>query len=166
MVKSTTLVIMRGLPASGKTTWARGWVSNKPEYRARVNRDDLRAMAHDGLYIAAKPALHRPGTEPIIAAARDTLILSLLRGGLDVVCDDTNLPEQTFVDLCALAAKVRGTLVRTEDLRQVPLETCLKRNAERPAATRVPDDAIVGMWERHVGHRGAQPPGETIGRPA
>ena len=36
----TELVITRGLPASGKTTWARGW-ANQPE-RVRLSRDDLR----------------------------------------------------------------------------------------------------------------------------
>src|SRR3990167_2822145 len=38
------LVCTRGLPASGKTTWAREGVANDPARRVRVSRDDFRAM--------------------------------------------------------------------------------------------------------------------------
>ena len=38
------LVVTRGLPASGKTTWAQAWVADDPTRYARVSRDDLRAM--------------------------------------------------------------------------------------------------------------------------
>ena len=37
-----TLLLTRGLPASGKTTFARAWVAESPTDRARINRDDLR----------------------------------------------------------------------------------------------------------------------------
>jgi tRNA uridine 5-carbamoylmethylation protein Kti12 len=40
-----TLLITRGLPGSGKTTWARAWVEDAPARRVRVNRDDLRQCA-------------------------------------------------------------------------------------------------------------------------
>lgn len=37
-----TLTITRGLPGSGKSTWAKAWTAADPTCRARVNRDDLR----------------------------------------------------------------------------------------------------------------------------
>ena len=33
-----------GLPASGKTTYARQWVQEDPKHRVRINRDDIRRM--------------------------------------------------------------------------------------------------------------------------
>jgi hypothetical protein len=42
------LIITRGHPASGKSTRAIAWVAERPERRARVNRDCLRAMMHGG----------------------------------------------------------------------------------------------------------------------
>jgi hypothetical protein len=43
-VKVSKLIITRGLPGSGKTTWARQQVRF-----VRVNRDDLREMLHGGM---------------------------------------------------------------------------------------------------------------------
>ena len=38
------LILTRGIPASGKSTWAKAWVQEDPQRRVRVNRDDLRRM--------------------------------------------------------------------------------------------------------------------------
>ena len=38
------LIITRGLPASGKSTWAKQWVLEDPEHRVRINQDDIRLM--------------------------------------------------------------------------------------------------------------------------
>lgn len=38
------LIICRGLPASGKTTWAKEWVMKDPGNRVRINLDDIRSM--------------------------------------------------------------------------------------------------------------------------
>lgn len=117
------LVITRGLPASGKTTWAKDWVAKNVHGRTRVNRDDLRAMIHNGEYVKGV-------TEQTILKARDVLIASFLRRGLDVVCDDTNLPSGTVRDLMKIAAST-GAEVEIVDMTDVPLETCIERDAKR-----------------------------------
>ena len=38
------LIICRGIQGSGKSTWARQWVNEDPEYRIRINNDDIRNM--------------------------------------------------------------------------------------------------------------------------
>lgn len=119
----SALTICRGLPGSGKTTWAKTWVAEDPGQRARVNRDDLRAMLHDGVHI-------KGATEPRIIAARDAQITALLRAGVDVVCDDTNLPLRTVRDLVAIAQRA-GADVSVQDFTGVPLDVCIERDAAR-----------------------------------
>lgn len=82
------LLITRGLPASGKSTWAKAWVNACPEYRARLNRDCMRYSMFD----------HRKGEgiltyaqEELITLALQSAVRSLLGRGVDVVVDDMNL---------------------------------------------------------------------------
>lgn len=117
------LLIMRGLPASGKSTIAKQWVAESRVNRVRINRDDLRTMIDDGEWISGL-------TEPRIAKARDLLILGFLRQGKDVVVDDTNLPARVVRDLMDLARRT-GATVEIQDLTEVPLETCIERDAKR-----------------------------------
>lgn len=139
------LLITRGLPGCGKTTYARDWVAADREHRARINRDDLRAMLDDGQFVKGI-------TEPRILAARDAAILSLLAKGADVICDDTNLPQRTARDLARLARRA-GAELAVIDMTDVPLETCLKRNAARADKHPVPEDAIRGMHARYLAGR-------------
>jgi len=143
----TTLIITRGLPASGKTTLARAWVQEDPQRRARVNRDDLRAMAHDSVFVSQTTT--DPGTERSIQSVRDAVITALLKRGVSVVCDDTALPQRVARDLRRLAT-LTGSDFEVWDLTFVPLEECLRRNAERTGRALVPADRMREMWTKYV----------------
>lgn len=141
----TRLVITRGLPGCGKTTYARAWVAEDRAHRARVNRDDLRLMVDNGEFV-------KGSTESRIIAARDAAISSLLRLGIDVICDDTNLPQRTARDLARLAVRA-GAELAVVDMTDVPLETCLLWNGRRADKQPVPEDAIRDMHVRFLlGH--------------
>jgi len=136
----STLLATRGLPGSGKTTVARAWVAEDPGGRARVNRDDIRAMCHDGTFV-------KGGTEQAIIAARNATIRTLLDTGVDVVCDDTNLPNRTIRDLRKLA-DLAGATFEVLDLTDVPVETCVDRDAARQH--QVGREVIVDLHHRFV----------------
>ncbi|MCO6011524.1 AAA family ATPase [Actinoallomurus purpureus] len=118
-----TLHITRGLPGSGKTTWAHQWTAQNTDRRVRVNRDDLRGMLDDSRWIKGV-------TEGRMLAARDAAVLALLRLGLDVACDDTNLPNHAVRALAKLARQA-GAELEVHDFTDVPLETCIARDAAR-----------------------------------
>jgi predicted kinase len=119
------LVITRGLPASGKSTWARAWVANGPR-RARVNRDDLRMMTY-GRYVLAG------WQEEVVTSAQRAAVEVMLRDGVDVVVDDTNLRLRHARTWADLAGRL-GTRFEVRDFTDVPLEVCLARDARRLAA--------------------------------
>jgi predicted kinase len=135
-----TLTITRGLPGSGKTTWAK----SQPGL-VRVNRDDLRQMLHGG-------RLGTPSAEMQVTLAHRAAVESLLLQGVDVVCDDTNLRARVVRDLAELALKCgAGFVVR--DFTDVPVDECVRRDALREGPTHVGEEAIRGMYRRYLAGR-------------
>jgi len=119
----STLVLTRGLPASGKTTWARAWVAEAPERRGRVNRDDLRHQlfgAFRGLTLAQEAA---------VTEASRASVLALLGTGRDVVADDMNLRPK-YVREWRRFVTSHGHTLETVEL-PIDVETAIERDAQR-----------------------------------
>jgi predicted kinase len=135
-----TLTITRGLPGSGKTTWAK-----QQGGHVRVNRDELRRMLHGG-------PLHTGWAEVQVTLAQRAQVEALLRAGLNVICDDTNLRARVVRELAELARSV-GAEVVVRDFTDVPVDECVARDATRPVDERVGEDVIRGMWQRYLAGR-------------
>jgi predicted kinase len=135
------LIITRGLPASGKTSFAR---KLQPGV-VRVNRDDLRRMLHG-------ERLFTQWAEGQVTTAQRAQVEALLRAGVDVCVDDTNLRARTVREWAELAARF-GATFEVHDFTDVPLAECLRRDADRPASDRVGEDAIRRLHERYLAGR-------------
>ncbi|MFC8301006.1 AAA family ATPase [Micromonospora orduensis] len=152
----TRLIATRGLPASGKTTFAR---TLQPSV-VRVNRDDLRRMLHG-------ERLFTQWAEAQVTVVQRAQVEALLRARADVCVDDTNLRARTLRDWADLAAR-HGAEFEVHDFTDVPLDECLRRDAARPAAEQVGADAIRRLHDRYLAGR-ALPlpvPQARTGRPA
>ncbi|MDW6066156.1 AAA family ATPase, partial [Streptomyces sp. FXJ1.4098] len=134
-----TLHFTRGLPASGKTTWARTWTAEN----ARAGCVSTGRPARHARFQRAHQGRHREARD----GSPDATVLKLLRQGYDVVCDDTNLPQRVARDLARLADRA-GAELQVHDFTHVPLETCLERDAAREAS--VGEDTIRGLHQRFL----------------
>jgi predicted kinase len=114
------LIVLVGLPASGKSTYARELVA---QGYTRVNRDELRVMLHAGIY--------SPDNEEIIKAAEAAIISSALRAGHNVVIDDTNMSEG-IVERWFTLARDAGVSDYSAHAFEIPIEECIARDAARP----------------------------------
>lgn len=115
------IILTRGLPASGKTTWAKKVIENNPGIYKRINKDDLRAMLDGGRW--------SPANEQFLLQIRDMIILKSLESGKHVIIDDTNLHpkhEKHIRDI----TKGLGE-VEIKDFTHVDLKTCIARDAQR-----------------------------------
>lgn len=145
------VIVLRGLPASGKSTWAKDYISRNPG-TLRVNKDDLRSMLHNSQWSEEN--------ELIILAMRDTMIAEALHMGQDVVVDDTNFAEKHITAIQDIAAEW-GASFEVKDF-DVPLEVCLERNRKRNSS--IPDKVIVDMHNKYVlpgKEKVVQTPGKT-----
>lgn len=145
----TTLTICVGLPASGKTSWAREQISKNPKI-VRSNRDDLRLLLHEGKF--------SKGNEKTVTAMQHAMIREALRNGQGVICDDTNLNPRTQNQLRAIATDCRAN-IQVQSFTDVLLATCIERDIKRERS--VGEQVIRGMWGRYL----QPPPRERTGKP-
>lgn len=103
------VILTKGLPASGKTTWAKAKLYNNPGMYKRINKDELRSMLDDG-----KWSQHN---EDFIIKVRDSLILQALEEGKHVIVDDTNFGKHE--DHIRQLTKGLAT-VEIEDFTSIP----------------------------------------------
>lgn len=136
-----TLTMCRGLPASGKSTWADAQVlAAKPGTVVRVNRDTLRDMLHAGRWAKGR-------TEGQTLKALDALIGLHLDQGIDVIVDDTNLREFHHARLVDLARR-HGAQFAIQDFTDVSLATCIARDLARPRS--VGEAVIRQLYDAHL----------------
>jgi len=129
------ILMLQGLPASGKTTLAKKMVDGGA---VRVNKDDLRAMLHNGRYSKEN--------EKEVLALRDQIVVDALSQGKPVVVDDTNFAPKHEERLRDLAAQWEVPFVK--HFVDTPLDVCIARNNQREDA--VPTQVIRGMFNRYV----------------
>lgn len=116
------LIICRGIPASGKTFWAKKWVLEDPEHRIRVNQDDIRLML--GKYWV-------PSREKLVQEIQFDAILEALSRGFDVVIDNTNLNKKVLDGFDRLIKTFKDYEIEYKDFFDTPLSVCIERDKNR-----------------------------------
>lgn len=130
------LLMLRGLIASGKTTFAKQLVLEQPNW-CRVNKDDLREMVHAGKWSR--------DNEVEIINIRNSIIVTALKRGKNVVVDDTGFGQHEKI-LRELATQ-NGAEFEIKEF-DTPLEVCIERDSKRERP--VGKDVIMKMWEKYL----------------
>lgn len=120
------LILTRGLPGSGKSTWAKELVAANPDV-VRVNRDNLR-FEHYGKYVISKKQ------EREITKIQQSRVREALSSGRDVVVDDTNLSPMSIGGWHRLAQDYDGKVQLSFRDFNVSPEECIRRDERRRAA--------------------------------
>lgn len=145
MTKPPKIIILKGLPASGKTTWAKAEVEKSEGRIKRVNKDDLRAMLDAGKWSKER--------EETILRARDWIVAETLALKKTIIVDDTNLHPKHFETLQDLAELYSAEIEINDSFLSVPMKECIRRDALRPnpvgrdVIRRMARDFGVGMPE-------------------
>ncbi|MFE0188505.1 AAA family ATPase [Streptomyces sp. NPDC058989] len=133
--------VMTGLPASGKTTAARRLQAESEGRMRRVNLDDLRTM----LDIPA-PERRSYAHEQTVLAIQDAAVRAAVDDGFDVVVDNTHLTPHIPKRLKAAVAGQAAFVVH--DFTDVPVEECIRRDAERDRTAG--EDIIRLLADKHA----------------
>ncbi|MBS2539640.1 AAA family ATPase [Catenulispora sp. NF23] len=118
--------LMRGLPASGKSTVARQLMAAAEGRMRRVSLDELRRMLDDN---DGSKRLGRRHEETVLAV-QDAVVLAAVEGGFDIVVDNTHLVSRIPKRLKNLLGG--RAAFEVHDLTDVDVEECVRRDAQRP----------------------------------
>lgn len=132
------VIVTRGLPASGKSTWSKSVIDKNPNSYKRINKDDLRAMLDNDK--------HSTDMEKFIIKVRDTLILLALQEGKHVIVDDTNLADKHIERIKQLIHGKAQLIIK--DFTDIPLETCIKQDLKRSKS--VGEKVIRDLYNQYL----------------
>jgi len=137
------VILTRGLPASGKSTWAKELVRNNPGQYKRISKDDLREMLDISHWTK--------NNEEMILELRNHIIHIALNNGKSAIIDDTNLHPK-HEDNIRRIVKIynenfnKRVQVVIKDFTNISLEECIKRDLARPNS--VGPEVIRKMWKK------------------
>jgi predicted kinase len=133
------LLVLQGLPASGKSTYARELLDAYPEGQVvRVNNDDLTEAMFGSAFVRSSDISN------MLSRVRSEIIRQAFANHAElVVVDNTNLNPNTVKSLHRLAEKLGVEFEIDDRFLSVSVEECLRRNAFRENA--VPDGVIYDM---------------------
>lgn len=155
MLKITLTV---GIPACGKSTWAKEEVKKDPEGTTRINRDDLRSMMSNYHF--------SDSNEKLVTSAKTFMIQQALRYGRNIIIDETNLNRRNFDDVVKLVKDMNMDVMVMEKAFFVELDEAIARDAKRPGHGCVGEDVVRKFWKKSGGaqHKHYKPRVEILQR--
>lgn len=115
------IIMLKGLPASGKSTWAKEKINENSNY-IRINKDDIRESI-TGKWTSKK--------EKNVISIRNSLIKTGISLGKNVIIDDTNLNPKHEQTLKTLAQELGVEFEVNDSFLKVPVEECVERDIKR-----------------------------------
>ena len=137
-----TLYLTRGIPGSGKSTFAKEWVNEKPN-RVRINNDELRLELFNK---RVSPEMEfSKEEESLLKQKRRSIIVDSIEKGFDVIVDNVNISNHLIRGYIELSKQLKCEIA-VIDFSKVPLELCLERNESR-GESKVRREDIIRLHE-------------------
>lgn len=141
--EAVRVIFVRGIPASGKSTWARAVQEHYPPGSVvRINNDELAASLFGGDSHGAS------GAAKVLDSVRKAALASAIKLPETrlVIMDNTNVILRAMRPLVNAAWSHGAEVEVNDDFLKVSLETCLERNAARE--TPVPESVVRRMHKQ------------------
>jgi predicted kinase len=135
--KKLKVIILFGLPASGKSTFAKTQLNLRTDY-VRVNRDDIRQMIKGGMTDDYK-------IEELVSDTEKTIIIGALTRNQHVIVDNTHLKMSFINTIIKYANDYADIEFKVFD---VDVEECIQRDMDR--INPVGEDVIRRMNENFI----------------
>lgn len=148
-MRKQKVYFLKGLPASGKSTWAKEKIEENRQngiVTKRVNKDDLRAMMDN--------SIHSKERENFVLMIRDYIIKKSLEDGHNVIVDDTNFHEKHLNAIEDIINDLNHISIDLEEkFFDTPLNECIYRDSQRDNS--VGENVIRNMHSKYLARENA-----------
>jgi tRNA uridine 5-carbamoylmethylation protein Kti12 len=145
------VIICRGIPGSGKSTWAKQWVQQSPKNRIRINYDDMRMMFGQ-YWVPQREKI------PFLKDIKNSIIRNAIYNDFDIVIDNMNLNPKEINDIryevqeaCYERSCREGKNIsydfEFEDFK-TPLNECIERDSRRP--NKIGAEKITEIYNKYI----------------
>lgn len=135
-------ILTVGLPASGKSTWAKAEIAKDPANWARINNDDIRAMLNGSEW--------SKDYENFITDTRKYLIREALKRNKNVIIDNLNINKRHFTDTCEIVKSLGIDAEVFEKAFYIDVEEAIARDAKREGKAKV-GEMVIRKWFKESG---------------
>ena len=115
-----SLILLVGVPGSGKTTYAKKYISEYPKTSVHLSSDEIREELYGDESIQGNPAE--------VFTLMQKRAVEALNEGHDVLYDATNITRKdraSIIGICPKFAKIECHII------WAPIETCIERDSKR-----------------------------------
>lgn len=138
------LVLLRGCPGAGKSTFIEE--NNLENYT--LSPDKIRVMAKSPVLLLDGTTGISQSSDTVVWKILFTLLEERMKKGDFTIIDATHTKRSDYLKYKDLSDHYRYR-VYCLDFSDVPLETALERNKQRPAYKHVPEEVIRNMYARY-----------------
>lgn len=143
------VLILVGLPASGKSTFAKQLMLNEPGKWKRFNKDELRACFDFSEYSSKNEEF----VNKIISIGMNKALLS----DYNIIYDNTSFASYVYKSICEMAQRI-GDIMVEEKIFEVDIDECIRRDSLRDGNAMVGEKVIRDMYERYSLKKGYPKP--------
>jgi|SRR5579859_418706 len=134
------ILVLKGAPASGKSSYCRELMRKEPGQWKRVNNDALREALDFGIFSSEN--------EKVIKNTRNFLIKESLQKDINLIIDNVNANKENFEDVCKIAKEINKDIHVLEKCFYEDLATLIERDSQRIGAARVGEEIVKKFWKK------------------
>ena len=140
-----TVRVLRGIPGSGKTTWALQYIASKPQGTVvRINNDEIVSMAY------GNSSSRQTDISNLLVKVRAALLETFLAAPAidEILIDNTNLVISTVASLQKIAHRFNADFIVDDQFRFIDVDECIRRDSSRECP--VGENVIRKMYRQSI----------------
>ncbi len=138
-MKQLKIIFCKGVPSSGKSTWARSEVLKDPLNYVRINNDEIRSMLNGSSFSQEY--------EKLVSSTRLFLIKKAIESNRHVVVDNVNANSRHWDDVVSICKKANKDIMLFEKLFYIDLDEAIARDAKREGKAKVGEEVVKKFWK-------------------